>query len=389
MNSNFKPIISTAIIGVGDAGIEALKTVNNKSELTSLDFIYANTNKKSLENLDNTLYLNAENVDLSLGDPLFGKVAASNSIDQIKQKLENVELLILVAGFGGGTGTGALPFIAKTAKEMGILTIAIVTTPFSYEGNVKDGYAKQGLDDSDGNVDSLFIISNNRLINNYPDIIATDAFKLVNNILKNCINTFINLISSESVINNLTITQLTSAIKNKGQTYIGFGNGMGKNKINRIISNALNSKIVETTTKDLTNVVLNIVGDPTVSIKEIDEIVSLFTTRIKNDKLEVSYKFSINPKFVNEIQLSMIGTCERLSTNLEKSFENKKLQNSQELLISINNTLENDIKPYVTGELDLKPVSNFGVQQDDKGQDDFFINSEESNDDDDIPFFLK
>lgn len=372
------------VISIGDAGIKALKDVKN----SSIELVFANTDRNTLAGFENTLYLNLENAIIVKNDTNLGRFAAQNSLDKIEEKIKDVKVLLLVTGLGGSIGSGALPIITKTAKEHGILTVGIVTTPFSYEGKGKNDLAKQTIDEIENKIDSLFIISNNHLINNYPDLIVTDAFKLSNNILKNCINQFSKLIIDKPIISNFDNSQLLDFFKNGTQSYIGFGNGFGKNKVSRSVNGTLNSKIVDTLVKDMDKVVLNIVGDKTVSMQQINEIIEIYKSRLKTN-VEILYKFTPSDTLVNEIQITLFGINNKEFDTFEKSFNEEKIQRSQESLIEIEKTLENQIKPFATGEIDLEPEKILISQFDDKGQEDFFISSEESNDDDDIPFFLK
>ena len=244
-------------------------------------------------------------------------------------------------------------------------------------------------------VDTLIVVSNNKLINNYPDIAALDAIKLTNNYSKNCIKTFLNFIFDKSII-NISTNDLISLLKNKGESYIGFGNGLGKNKIIRAVNKTFESKIIDKTITNSTHIALNIIGDPTVTMKEINEIIELFKSNLKQDNLKIFFSFDVNKEFVNEIQLSVIATFEKENKN-DSTFEqkpnikiidnkNESIQNSQEILINIGNTLENELSGYLTGELEL---NNLNIDIDDKDQEDFIISIDESEEDDDIPFFLK
>ena len=387
------------VMGVGKAGNTIVENVLEKEKYNNVNFIYADTNKKLLEKFDknSTLFLNSEIGDLKVSnnDPLISKYAVTNSIDDIKEKLINSKILILTSGFGGLTGTYALPLIAKIAKDMGIITVAIISTPFSYEGTSKEKNAQEGLKELKEIVDTLIVVSNNKLINNYPDIAALDAIKLTNNFSKNCIKTFLNFISDKSII-NISTNDLISLLKNKGESYIGFGNGLGKNKIIRAVNKTFESKIIDKTITNSTHIALNIIGDPTVTMKEINEIIELFKSNLKQDNLKIFFSFDVNKEFVNEIQLSVIATFEKENKN-DSTFEqkpnikiidnkNESIQNSQEILINIGNTLENELSGYLTGELEL---NNLNIDIDDKDQEDFIISIDESEEDDDIPFFLK
>ena len=219
---------------------------------------------------------------------------------------------------------------------------------------------------------------------------SIDAFKLINNILKNCIKTFIELISRESVI-NISIADLISSLKNRGEAYIGFGKGIGRNKVMKAINNALNSKIIDKSFKKANNAVLNIIGDETVTMQQINEIIDILKTKLNNKETNIVFNFNVDKKLRNEIQLSIIAT---FSNDENKTNENKKLYNSQELLLEIGNTLENELNGYITGELDLQSsdpeVEKIDIDQfDDKDQESFTITNESNEEDDDIPFFLK
>lgn len=387
------------VMGVGKAGNTIVENILEKEKYNNVNFIYADTNKKLLEKFDNnyTLFLNSKvnSLEISNNDPLVSKYAVTNSIDDIKAKLINSKILILTSGLGGTTGTYALPLIAKIAKDMGIITVAIVSTPFSYEGNSKEKNAQEGLKELKEVVDTLIVVSNNKLINNYPDIAALDAIKLTNNISKNCVKTFLNFMCDKSMI-NISVNDLISLLKNKGESYIGFGNGLGRNKIIRAVHKTFESKIIDKAITNSTHIALNIVGDPTVTMKEINEIIELFKSNLKQDNLKIFFSFDVNKDFINEIQISVIATFEKNNKddlNIEQKpnikvidNKNKSIQNSQEILINIGNTLENELSGYLTGELDL---NNLNIEIDDKDQEDFIISVEESEEDDDIPFFLK
>lgn len=388
--SNDKPIMNISVIGIGDAGNKAVENIS-KENFQGIKLLYLNNNNELLSNKDkdSTIFLNLKNEESTNKNWNIGKIAANDSINEIRQKLVDTKLLILTAGFGGNIGTGALPVVARTAKEMGILTIAIVTTPFSYEGTTKELNARVGLENLKGNADIVIVISNDRLINNYPDIAAIDAFKLVNNIVKNCVRTFVNLITKSSVI-NLSIIDIVNAIKDKGEAYIGFGSGVGRNKIMRAINGALNSKIIETSIKNSTNAILYIVGDPTVTMQQINEIITLFKQKVKNDQMNIVFGFDVNPNLRNEIQISIIATFDKTKAIENKLTNEQLLHNSQELLIEIGNTLENELNAYTTGELDIPKfdIEKMNYQYDDKDQESFLISNEEDAEDD-IPFFLK
>ena len=386
--SNEKSFMKISVIGIGDSGNRIVDNIYKK-DFENINFYYLNSNKKALDKYDlsSSIFINAN--DLNDANDLIVNHA---KINEIKSLLSNTEILILTAGLGGNTGTSVLPVVAKIAKDMGVITIAILTSPFSYEGQTKAEISKRAIEKLNVYADTTIVVSNNRLINNFPDITTADAFKLINNVLKNCIKAFIDFTSRDNVI-NLTTSDFISSIKNKGKAYIGFGSGMGRNKIMRAINNALNSKIIENSIRNANNIVLSIIGDPTVTIHQINEMIEILKTKV-NKEANMSFSFNIDDKLINEIKISVIATFNKeQSISQEQIAINKKLlQDSQEILLEIGNTLDNELNNYSTGEIDLPKIEleeKINNQFEKSNQDEFIITNEESSDEEDIPFFLK
>lgn len=390
-----KTIINISVMGVGGAGNNTLENIP-KEKFPGIKFIYANTDKQVLEkyNPQHVLNLNVGDINDGLGagaDPKMGKFAAQNSLEAIKYALSETRLLILTAGLGGGTGTGATPVIAKVAKEMGILTVAIVTTPFSLEGPKRKANALSGLEELKTNVDAYVVVSNDKLLNHYPDVAMVDAFQLANNVLKNCIKAFTDLMVKTALI-NLDFADLTTTIKDKGEAYIGFGMGIGKNKDTKAIDAVLNSKIIETSIKGANNIIINIVADASVSILQATQIVEIFKQRI-NQEADIIFGFDVDMNLRNEIQIAVIATTNK---NLVADFVAQEPTpgltddaKTQETLIKIGNTLELEFsgsQPVINDEASepTEPLHLINAEEDEEN---IFIEVDES--DDDIPFFLK
>lgn len=389
MNDNTyskKPFINISVIGVGGAGNNAIENIP-KDQFLGINFLFANTDKQVLERFEpnKCIFLRSdEKLNNGLGagaNPLLGKIAAQNSIEEIKNALKDTRLLIITAGLGGGTGTGASPVIAKIAKDMEILTVAIVTNPFSFEGPKRKNNADIGLEELKQNVDSIVIVSNDKLLNNYPNIAIMDAFKLTNNVLKNCIKSFTDLMLKSSII-NLDFADLSSIIKNKGEAYIGFGRGFGKNKIEKAIDAAINSKIIETSIKGLNNAIINIIADPTVSIQQTNEVIEKFKQK-SGENIDVIFGFDVNQNLQNEIQISIIATFNKNRQNVKENNNcGIDIKKTQDKLVRIGNTLELEL----TGEKSYNTTNELFENNKNKDDENIFI---EFDDDDDIPFFLK
>ena len=396
-----KTIVNISVIGVGGAGNNTLENIP-KDKFPGIKFVYANTDKQVLEKYDPEfpleLNIGDENDGLGAGaDPKIGKFAAQNSIDEIRKILSRTRLLILTAGLGGGTGTGATPVIAKLAREMGILTIAIVTTPFSIEGTKRINNAQLGLEELKNNVDAYVVVSNDKLLNYYPDVAMIDAFQLVNNVLKNCIKAFTDLMLKTSLI-NLDFADLTATIKDKGEAYIGFGMGVGQNKEIKAIESALNSKIIDTSIKGANNIIINIIADPSVSINQATKIIEAFKQKINNEA-DIIFGFDVDQNLKNEIQIAIIATKNKEINDQKEQISNTNNPLNEQLLdindeqlhetlIKIGNTLELELsgkQPIVNDNyLETEDLSFLTNEQEDEN---IFIEVDEN--DDDIPFFLK
>lgn len=390
-SNNF--ITNIAIVGVGHAGCEIANIISNNKAINTF---YVDTDSKALENYENNdiVYLDKELKFSSLennNELIACKMIAIKSLELIKEKLKNVEILILTGGLGGSTGSAILPIIAKAAKEMKILTISIVSTPFSYEGTTKELNSQKSLIELEEISDITISVSNNKVIENYPDITISDVFKLIDKFLVNSINCFINLFSNNLI--NISKTDLLNSLKNKGESYIGFGSGIGKKKIARAIDQCINSKLIDKPNKTPSNVILVLVGDPTMKVNEINGTIEMFKSKIENKDVNIIISYKHDPNLVNEIKMSIISTFSKKQDFKAISSNDNLLQSSQELLIEFGNFPESNYSNYVSRELDLSSFSkeklnNNSNDIDDKVQDDNIIVSDETKDDD-IPFFLK
>lgn len=385
-------LMKIIVIGVGGTGCKVVNIVENENDLSHSDinFIYIDSNENSLKNYNENLTIllrDAENTK-NFDDINVAKNATYYSLDLIKEKIVNADIVIICSGFGGITGTGSLPIIAKLSKEMGILTIAVVTTPFSYEGITKEVNALVGLNSLKENIDVLIPISNNRILNNYPDIVVADMFKLINKLLKNTLNYFVNLFSDNQDF-KVSWNEVIQYLKDKKESYIGFGSGIGKNKIYRAVNQATESKIIDTKFTNSKNIIMLIVADPSFTAAQINQIEKEIKQKIRTDHLNIIFSFNIDKNLVNEVRISLIATYGS-NTTKEKSIEQDLLK-SQEILLQIGNTLENEMSGYITNELNLDQynIEEINHYIENKNLNNSLLVSDENKDEDDIPFFLK
>ena len=265
----YNPVANIKVIGVGGGGNNSVKTLLG-TKLDGLEFIIANTDRQVLEQFD-------KNIVLQLGDkkglgagakPEIGKNAALASADEIKSRLKGSDLVIITAGMGGGTGTGASPVIAKIAKECGALVVAIVTTPFDFEGPKRTKIALEGIDELIKNVDSYIIISNNKLLMQYGNVSYNDAFICANNVLKQTIRTLIDVIAVPGII-NLDFADLETIIKKSGEAVVGIGAASGQDRATKAITSAISSPILESSIVGASDAIVYFVASKEVTLNEI------------------------------------------------------------------------------------------------------------------------
>jgi cell division protein FtsZ len=230
------------VMGVGGGGSNAVRHMYNMG-ITDVDFMICNTDRQALES--NPIPIKIQLGDSGLGagaDPEVARTAARESEEQIKIALEGTKMLFITAGMGGGTGTGASTIIASIAREMGILTVAIVTSPFKFEQ--KDELAKEGIDELGQNVDALIVIKNEYLKNYYPDLKITSGFAKVDDVLLTAVKSIAEIITLEYKI-NLDFNDVKTILKDGGIVIISSGEAEGEGRAIEAVEAAINSPLLD------------------------------------------------------------------------------------------------------------------------------------------------
>lgn len=274
---DFKYNVDIKVIGVGGGGTNAVKHMMN-SDMKGIDFWVANTDSQSLGtfNKENRIYL-GQNLTKGLGagaDPDKGKKAAIESEDAIKTALRGADMVFIAAGMGGGTGTGAAPVIAKIAHDLGALTVAVVTTPFGFEGGKRRAQASEGLQELRPNVDSLIVVSNETLLQMHGNIPLNDAFGKANDILMQSVRAITNVVSENSRI-NVDFADIKTVMKDKGTAMIGMGKAFGDSKAKDAATLAISSPLLGSTLKGAKNAIVDIIGGSTMTLQDANEAVEL------------------------------------------------------------------------------------------------------------------
>ena len=302
------------VIGVGGAGGNAVNTMIEK-HISNVVFIVANTDEKELAKSKSDIKINlGEKTTGGLGagsNPKIGFEAAKESDQLIRSKLENTDMLFIIAGLGGGTGTGAAPFIASIAKELSIITVGVVTMPFNDEGNNRKLNAIEGLEKLKESVDTLMIMPNQKIMEIYPNLSAEQAFRRADNVFVDAVNAVCETIDRTGFI-NVDFADIKEIIKDKGYAIMCNGRGEGKEKAKeaavRSVSNPL---LMGINLKDCKSLMINVIGGKDMKMDEFALVSEMVISEI-GEKKKIIKGLVIDEKMNNKIKAIIIATGLRL-----------------------------------------------------------------------------
>ena len=303
-------ICNIKVIGVGGAGNNAVNRMVDAG-ITSAYFVSVNTDKQVLmmSKANQTIQIGTE-LTKGLGagaKPEVGRAAAEESREEITKMLKGSNLVFITAGLGGGTGTGAAPIIAQMAKDMGILTVGVVTKPFAFEGPRRAQNAEKGLEELRKHVDTLVIIPNEKLFKILKkDTPLVDAFRYADDVLRQGIQGVSELIVKPSLI-NLDFADVQTIMKDKGLAHMGIGKGRGENKTIEAVRQAVTSQLLETSIEGATGILINISGGYDLTLAEIYEAVDLVRD-VADDDCNIIFGATINEEVKGETQVTVIAT---------------------------------------------------------------------------------
>ncbi|MCL1901773.1 MAG: cell division protein FtsZ, partial [Firmicutes bacterium] len=281
------------------------------NDIKSAQFVAINTDKQALYMSQAAIRIQiGEKLTRGLGaggEPEVGEKAAEESKNLIIESLKGTDLLFITAGMGGGTGTGAAPIIANIAKELGILTVAVVTRPFGFEGKARDHNARQGIANLRKYVDTLCIIPNDKLLQIVPKgTSVVEAFKIADDVLRQSIQGISDLIVTPSLI-NLDFADVRSIMKNKGLAHMGIGRAKGENRMINAVRMAVSSPLLETTIEGATGVILNITGGYDMALDEVNEAARL-VQEVIDPTANIIFGAGVDEELKDEILVTIIAT---------------------------------------------------------------------------------
>lgn len=328
-NEEITSVAKIKVIGVGGGGSNAVTRMIN-FDFKGPEFIAVNTDKQALitSPAEYRIQIGAK-LTKGLGagaDPDMGMKAAEESKAELSQALQGADMVFITAGMGGGTGTGAAPVIAQMAKDMGILTVAVVTKPFGFEGKMRARNAEKGIENLKKFVDTLVIIPNDKLLKIMPKgSPMLECFRYADDVLRQGIQGISDLIINPSLI-NLDFADIRTVMKNKGYAHMGIGKGKGEDKTRTAVRNAVFSPLLETQIEGATGVLLNVKGGLDLALDEVNEAAELVRDVVAED-CNLIFGTSIDPSMDDEVEITIIATGFAGST-----FEN----NEQKSQVNIN-----------------------------------------------------
>ena len=302
--------VKIKVIGVGGGGGNAVNRMLN-SNIRGVEFITVNCDRQALmKSHAKTKVIIGERITNGHGagsKPEVGKQAAEENLDDLKQILNGAHMVFITSGMGGGTGTGAAPVVAKLAKDMGILTIGIVTKPFAFEGPKRMRQAEAGIEALSPFVDSLIVIPNERLKQiSENKITLSNAFAYADDVLRHGVQSISDLISSHGIV-NLDFADVSSVMKEAGYAHMGVGEGKGKDKAEIAAKMAVTSPLLETAISGATGILINITASPDISLDEVETASALVSNEAHPDAT-IIWGLAFDERLDDTIKVTVIAT---------------------------------------------------------------------------------
>ena len=310
LETGVENVVNIKVVGVGGGGNNVVNRMV-RSGAQGVDFIAVNTDKQALN-------ASSANYKLQIGEkltggkgagsnPEIGRKAAEESRNQISKALEETDMVFVTAGMGGGTGTGAAPVVAEIARELGVLTVGVVTKPFAFEGPKRARQAEAGIEELKDKVDSLVIIPNERLkFATDQKITFANAFEIADDVLRQAVQSISDLIRDTGFI-NLDFADVTAIMKGAGMAHMGVGRAAGKGKAEEAARMAISSPLLETSIEGARGVLINITGSTDIGLEEVEQAATLVQQAVHPDALTI-FGATFDESLDDEIRVTVIAT---------------------------------------------------------------------------------
>lgn len=345
------------VVGVGGGGNNAVNRMIEAS-LKGVQFVAINTDKQALYNSKAEYKIQiGEKLTRGLGagaNPEVGQKAAEESRDDIYNALQGADMVFVTAGMGGGTGTGAAPVVAEVAKEMGILTVGVVTKPFTFEGKRRMFHADSGISELKGKVDTLVTIPNDRLLQVVEKRTSiVDAFKMADDVLKQGVQGISDLIAIPGLV-NLDFADVKTIMFERGLAHMGVGNASGEDRAQEAARQAIHSPLLETTINGAKGVLLNITGGPSLGLFEVNEAAEIISEAADPDA-NIIFGAVIDENLKDELRITVIATgfddaVQRTTVVVEKKEEAVAVTEKEEKAEAVATEETTDVVEEVVAE---------------------------------------
>ena len=303
-------VVDIKVIGVGGGGNNVVNRMV-RTGTQGVDFIAINTDKQALSVSAATYKIQiGEKLTNGQGagsDPEVGRKSAEENRNQISKALEDADMVFITAGMGGGTGTGAAPIVADIAKELGVLTVGVVTKPFRFEGMRRMKQAEGGIAELRNKVDSLVIIPNERLkLATDQKITMVNAFEIADDVLQQAVQSISDLIKNTGFI-NLDFADVSAVMKDAGRAHMGVGRAAGKNKAEEAAKMAISSPLLETSINGAKGVLINVTGSMDIGLEEVETAANL-VQEAAHPEANIIFGAAFDENLEDELKVTVIAT---------------------------------------------------------------------------------
>ena len=312
-----EPDVNIKVIGVGGGGGNAVNCMVD-SGVNNIEYIAINTDAKALNKSKATTRIPI-GAKLTKGrgagnKPEIGQKSAEESRDEIETHLKGADMVFITAGMGGGTGTGAAPVVARLAKQLGILTIAVVTKPFTWEGKKRQNQANSGIDKLKESVDAVIVVPNDKLLQVVDrQVSLQESFTIVDEVLLRGVQGISDIITVPGII-NVDFADVKTVMQSSGSALMGIGRAQGEGRAVKAAQQAINSQLLESSINGASGVIVNITGGPDMGIHEISDAASIIHDAVLDDAT-VIIGTAVNENIQGEIQITVIATGFELKNN--------------------------------------------------------------------------
>ncbi len=303
-------IAAIRVVGVGGAGLNAIHRMMDAG-IAQVDFIAVNTDRQALAISDAPTKISiGEGLTQGLGsgaDPAVGRAAAEEAMDQLRAALRGSDMVFVTAGEGGGTGTGAAPVVARIARELGALTVGIVTTPFRFEGTRRRAAADSGVEDLRAACDTVIVIPNDRLLEVLDRSTSMiDAFKIADDVLRQGVQGICDLITTPGLI-NLDFADVRTVMQDAGSALMGIGYATGPNRAREAAERALGSPLIDAEIVRARGILLSISGGDDLSLVEVNEAAEV-VRQTATDETNIIFGATVDPRLTGQVWVTVVAT---------------------------------------------------------------------------------